>query len=103
MFFSGLFELPEDETATADADERFHEHDDSPGYQTAYSQLIFATSASQKYNPVASVPDVRAHLAQSLGKLGQGRPGMLNPLIGGMQPQARDFLQKYLQMAGVNL
>ena len=36
----GLFELPEDETIPDD--EHFIEIEDTPGYQTAYSQLIFA-------------------------------------------------------------
>jgi exportin-2 (importin alpha re-exporter) len=36
----GLFELPED--STIPVDEHFIEIEDTPGYQTAYSQLIFA-------------------------------------------------------------
>ena len=39
----GLFELPED--STVPFDEHFIEIEDTPGYQTAYSQLVFAGNA----------------------------------------------------------
>merc|ERR1719431_2252538 len=55
----GLFELPEDETIPDD--EHFIEIEDTPGYQTAYSQLIFA--GKPEHDPVAGVGDVRKHLA----------------------------------------
>jgi exportin-2 (importin alpha re-exporter) len=47
----GLFELPEDESIPDD--EHFIEIEDTPGYQTAYSQLIFA--GKPDYDPVAGV------------------------------------------------
>ena len=46
-----LFELPEDESIPDD--EHFIEIEDTPGYQTAYSQLIFA--GKPDYDPVAGV------------------------------------------------
>jgi exportin-2 (importin alpha re-exporter) len=46
-----LFELPEDESIPDD--EHFIEIEDTPGYQTAYSQLIFA--GRPDYDPVAGV------------------------------------------------
>ena len=103
-FVLGLFELPEDDSTPAD--EHFIEIEDTPGYQTAYSQLVFAGARSKvaAAGPVAHVADPRANLAQSLGKLAAGRPaGMLQPLVGSMQPQAKAYLDKYLQMAGVSL
>ena len=46
-----LFELPEDESIPDN--EHFIEIEDTPGYQTAYSQLIFA--GKPDYDPVAGV------------------------------------------------
>ena len=46
-----LFELPQDESIPDD--EHFIEIEDTPGYQTAYSQLIFA--GKPDYDPVAGV------------------------------------------------
>merc|ERR1719315_333010 len=48
-----LFELPED--STIPDDEHFIEIEDTPGYQTAYSQLIFAGKPDT--DPVAGVGD----------------------------------------------
>merc|ERR1712042_347442 len=67
----GLFELPEDESIPDD--EHFIEIEDTPGYQTAYSQLIFA--GKPDYDPVAGIGDVRKHLATSLGSLSGRVPG----------------------------
>ena len=50
----GLFELPEDESIPDD--EHFIEIEDTPGYQTAYSQLIFAGKPA--YDPVAGVSNI---------------------------------------------
>jgi len=95
----GLFELPEDETIPDD--EHFIEIEDTPGYQTAYSQLIFA--GKPDHDPVAGVGDPKAFLAKSLGALSSQQPGRLPSIIGGLQQQPQVFLQQYLQAAGVTL
>ena len=95
----GLFELPQD--SSIPDDEHFVEIEDTPGYQTAYSQLAFA--GKRDHDPVATVPDARTNLAQSLHKLSTGHPGMVGPLVAQINPQARDFLQKYLQAANVSI
>ncbi|XP_059097421.1 exportin-2-like [Tigriopus californicus] len=95
----GLFELPEDETIPDD--EHFIEIEDTPGYQTAYSQLVFV--GKRNHDPLAGVADPRVNLAQSLHKMSVARPGMIGPLVAQMNPQAQQFLQKYLQAANVNL
>jgi exportin-2 (importin alpha re-exporter) len=95
----GLFELPEDDSIPAD--EHFIEIEDTPGYQTAYSQLVFA--GKREYDPVATVPDAKLNLAQSLHKLSVSSPGLVSPLLGQLNPQAGDYLKKYLQAANVNV
>jgi len=95
----GLFELPEDETIPDD--EHFIEIEDTPGYQTAYSQLIFA--GKPEHDPVAGVGDPKAFLASSLAALAARQPGKLPGLIGGLQQQPQVFLQQYLLSAGVTL
>lgn len=67
-----LLELPEDDTVPDD--EHFIEVEDTPGYQTAYSQLAFASKKER--DPFAeTVPNVRTHLAISLQKLSASHPG----------------------------
>jgi len=95
----GLFELPEDETIPDD--EHFIEIEDTPGYQTAYSQLIFA--GKPEHDPVAGVGDPKAFLAKSLASLSSRHPGTLTNLVSGLQAQPQQFLQQYLQAAGVVL
>uniref|UniRef100_A0A023GFX0 Exportin-2 n=1 Tax=Amblyomma triste TaxID=251400 RepID=A0A023GFX0_AMBTT len=96
-----LFELPEDDSVPDD--EHFVEIEDTPGYQTAYSQLIFAGKKEQ--DPFkGAIPDARLHLVQSLQKLSTAYPGRLVPLINSsLQPAANNFLQRYFQMANVQL
>ncbi|XP_029650427.1 exportin-2 [Octopus sinensis] len=96
-----LFELPEDESIPED--EHFIEIDDTPGYQIAYSQLAFA--GRKEHDPIGNlVPDLKINLAKCLGKLSEQNPGRLTPLIkSGLQPEATQYLQMYLQSAGVNL
>jgi exportin-2 (importin alpha re-exporter) len=96
----GLFELPEDESVPDD--EHFIEIEDTPGYQTAYSQLAFAGQRPTD-DPAANVADARANLAQSLHKLSVGHPGMVGPLVASIDPQAKGHLDRYLQSAGVSL
>lgn len=96
-----LFELPEDDSMPDD--EHFVEIEDTPGYQTAYSQLIFA--GKKEHDPFqGTIPDARLYLVQSLQKLSAAYPGRLAPLISSsLQPAANNFLQRYFQMANVQL
>ncbi len=50
-----MFELPED--SSLPDDEHFIEIEDTPGYQTAYSQLAFAGKTD--HDPVAAVPNAK--------------------------------------------
>ena len=47
-----------------------------PGYQTAYSQLMFA--GKKEHDPCGPIPDVKINLAKSLHKLSTGRPGTVS-------------------------
>jgi len=94
-----LFELPED--SSIPDDEHFIEIEDTPGYQTAYSQLIFAGKPDM--DPVAGIGDPKQFLATNLGKLSSSQPGRLGPLIGQLQDQPKLFLQQYLQQAGIQI
>merc|ERR1711962_701181 len=60
-----LFELPEDDNLPDD--EHFIDIEDTPGYQTAYSQLVFA--GKREDDPVKGVEDPAIYLAKSLGAL----------------------------------
>jgi exportin-2 (importin alpha re-exporter) len=92
-----LFELPEDDSIPDD--EHFVEIEDTAGYQSAYSQLVFA--GKRKADPVAAVTDVRANLAQSLHKLSVGHPGVVSQLVGQLNLEVKDCLQNYLQASHV--
>lgn len=93
-----LFELPEDDSVPAD--EHFIEIEDTPGYQTAFSQLIYA--GTKDHDPFEStVPNAKAHLAQSLHKLSAQRPGQVPQLIAGLTNEATQYLQTYFQSANV--
>ena len=95
-----LFELPEDDSLPDD--EHFIEIEDTPGYQTAYSQLIFA--GTKEHDPFGTVvPDAKTHLAQSLLKLSSQHPGKLQGMISsGLSTDAAQFLQSYLQSANIS-
>lgn len=95
-----LFELPEDDSLPDD--EHFIEIDDTPGYQTAFSQLMFA--GTKEHDPFGTaVPNAKAHLAQSLHKLSQQHPGKLQGMIsGGLSSDAAQFLQNYLRSANIS-
>uniref|UniRef100_A0A0B7B1D2 Exportin-2 n=2 Tax=Arion vulgaris TaxID=1028688 RepID=A0A0B7B1D2_9EUPU len=97
----GLFELPEDDSLPDD--EHFIEIEDTPGYQTSYSQLAYA--GKQEHDPLTGLAeDPKINLAKHLEKMAIRRPGMLQPLINsGMEPEARNFLQQYCKSANVNL
>lgn len=96
-----LFELPKDES-TPD-DEHFIEIEDTPGYQTVYSQLAFA--GKKENDPLAkSVPDAKVYLAKQLAKLSAANPGKIAPLIrSGLEEGAQTFLQKYFTAANVSI
>ena len=68
----GFFELPEDDS-TPD-DEHFIDIEDTPGYQTAFSQLAFA--GKKEHDPIGdSMGNPKILLAQSLHKLSTACPG----------------------------
>lgn len=96
-----FFELPEDDSIPDD--EHFIEIEDTPGYQTAYSQLAFA--GKKERDPFSGmIPDAKVFLAQSLQKLSSRHPGKINTKITSeLHADAQGFLQKYLQEAGVSL
>merc|ERR1719511_302064 len=79
----------------------FFEFEDTPGYQTAYSHLIYA--GKRDHDPFSQVDNPKVELAQSLNKLSIGSPGMIQPLIAQLQPQIQQHLRNYLGMANVNL
>ncbi|XP_078362373.1 exportin-2-like isoform X2 [Oculina patagonica] len=97
----GLFELPEDDSIPDD--EHFIEIEDTPGYQTAYSQLAFA--GKKERDPFSgTIPDAKVFLAQSLQKLSAAHPGKIDAKIKSeLHADALGFLQKYLQEAGITL
>ena len=68
----GLFELPEDDSIPDD--EHFIDIEDTPGYQTAFSQLAFA--GKKEHDPIGdAVGNPKILLAQSLHKLSTAFPG----------------------------
>lgn len=68
----GLFELPEDDSIPDD--EHFIDIEDTPGYQTAFSQLAFA--GKKEHDPIGDVvSNPKILLAQSLHKLSTACPG----------------------------
>lgn len=95
-----LFELPEDST-TPD-EEHFIEVEDTPGYQTTYSQLVMA--GSKDYDPFQSlIPNAKTLLAHSLHKLSSEYPGKFTGMItSGLTKEATLFLQQYLQQANIS-
>lgn len=71
----GLFELPEDDTLPDE--EHFIDIEDTPGYQTAFSQLAFA--GKKEHDPVGqTVNNPKIHLAQSLHRLSTACPGRVS-------------------------
>lgn len=74
----GLFELPEDDTIPDE--EHFIDIEDTPGYQTAFSQLAFA--GKKEHDPVGQmVNNPKIHLAQSLHKLSTACPGRVSVVV----------------------
>lgn len=96
-----LFELPEDDSIPDD--EHFIEIEDTPGYQTAYSQLAFA--GKKERDPFSeTVPDAKIFLAQSLQKLSSDNPGkIVDKIKSELHADALGFLQKYIAAAGLTL
>ncbi|KAG8567510.1 hypothetical protein GDO81_013657 [Engystomops pustulosus] len=97
----GLFELPEDDTIPDD--EHFIDIEDTPGYQTAFSQLAFA--GKKEHDPIGDmVSDPKILLAQSLQTLSASCPGRVTSMISrSLNADALQYLQGYLQAASVNL
>uniref|UniRef100_A0A8C0DVP2 Exportin-2 n=1 Tax=Balaenoptera musculus TaxID=9771 RepID=A0A8C0DVP2_BALMU len=97
----GLFELPED--TTIPDEEHFVDIEDTPGYQTAFSQLAFA--GKKEHDPVGQmVNNPRIHLAQSLHKLSTACPGRVPSMVStSLNAEALQYLQGYLQAASVTL
>ena len=95
-----LFELPEDESVPDD--EHFIEIEDTPGYQTAFSKLVYA--GVKERDPFATtVPSAKTFLAQSLHGLSSQYPGKLQGMISsGLSSDAMQYLQSYLQSANVS-
>ncbi|GAB6029149.1 Exportin-2 [Chamberlinius hualienensis] len=94
-----LLELPEDESLPDD--EHFIEIEDTPGYQTAYSQL---NSARKKdLDPCVQISNLRVHLAQSLSKVSVANPGRIQTIYANLAPNSLTFLQKYMEAANVSL
>lgn len=95
-----LFELPEDESIPED--EHFVEIVDTPGYQSAFAQLVFV--GKKERDPVSEIKDARMYLVQSLHKLSTQHPGRLGPMIStALPPQAQTYIQQYLQAANLSL
>ena len=93
-----LFELREDDSVPAD--EHFIEIEDTPGYQTAFAQLLYA--GTKEHDPFESaVPNAKAHLAQCLHNLSSRYPGQVPQMIAGLTGEATQFLQTYFQSADV--
>ncbi|KAF6284202.1 chromosome segregation 1 like [Rhinolophus ferrumequinum] len=97
----GLFELPEDDTIPDE--EHFIDIEDTPGYQTAFSQLAFA--GRREHDPIGQmVNNPKIHLAQSLHKLSTACPGRVPSMVStSLNAEALQYLQGYLQAASVTL
>uniref|UniRef100_E9Q1T9 Exportin-2 n=2 Tax=Mus TaxID=862507 RepID=E9Q1T9_MOUSE len=97
----GLFELPEDDSIPDE--EHFIDIEDTPGYQTAFSQLAFA--GKKEHDPVGQmVNNPKIHLAQSLHKLSTACPGRVPSMVStSLNAEALQYLQGYLQAASVTL
>ncbi|XP_039598698.1 exportin-2-like [Polypterus senegalus] len=97
----GLFELPEDDSIPDD--EHFIDIEDTPGYQTAFSQLAFA--GKKEHDPIGeSVSNPKIHLAQSLHKLSSACPGRVSSMLNtNLSPDTLQYLHGYLQAASVQL
>uniref|UniRef100_A0A4W5JLS3 Exportin-2 n=1 Tax=Hucho hucho TaxID=62062 RepID=A0A4W5JLS3_9TELE len=97
----GLFELPEDDSIPDD--EHFIDIEDTPGYQTAFSQLAFA--GKKEHDPIGEVvSNPKILLAQSLHKLSTACPGRVSSMLStGLNAEALQYLQGYLQAASVQL
>jgi hypothetical protein len=72
-----LLELPEDDSVPDD--EHFVEIEDTPGYQAAFSQLVFA--GKHDSDPCGDVADVKINLAHKLHTLSTKVPGQVRPTL----------------------
>lgn len=106
----GLIELPEQTEddpsgpAGGQQDAHFREMDEGPGYQAAFSQLVFALAP--KVDPLkGGVQEPRQYVIQGLQRMSRQWPGRLNSLIssGHLQADTATCLQRYAQTLGVAL
>ncbi|KAG7283270.1 LOW QUALITY PROTEIN: hypothetical protein CRUP_005012 [Coryphaenoides rupestris] len=97
----GFFELPEDNSIPDD--EHFIDIEDTPGYQTAFSQLAFA--GKKEHDPIGeTIGNPKILLAHSLHKLSTACPGRVPSMLStSLNAEALQFLQGYLQAASVQL
>uniref|UniRef100_A0A8C1YMD1 Exportin-2 n=1 Tax=Cyprinus carpio TaxID=7962 RepID=A0A8C1YMD1_CYPCA len=95
FFFSEDDSIPDDE--------HFIDIEDTPGYQTAFSQLAFA--GKKEHDPIGdAVSNPKILLAQSLHKLSTACPGRVPSMLSTSLPaEALQYLQGYLQAATVQL
>ena len=94
----GLFELPEDDSVPDD--EHFIEIEDTPGYQTAYSQLAFA---GKPVKQTVKIDNPKSYLAESLAALSKQVPGRISRMLSTLNPKAREFLEGYIRTANVQI
>lgn len=94
-----LFELPTDSTSLPD--DHFVEVDDAPGYQAQYSQLTCAKGANS--DPLSVITDPQRFLAESLGALSRGSPGLLPPRVAALDEPHKNALHGYLQRYNVQI
>jgi len=96
----GLFELPEDDSVPED--DHFIDVEDTPGYQTAFSQLAFASK--KDHDPFSDIIDAKEFLAKQIYKLSTKHPGKITSLISqGMNVEACKHLQTYCSKAQVQI
>jgi len=94
----GLFELPQDETSHPD--DHYVDVEDTPGYEVAFNQLLYA--GPSHYDPLQSIADPKVHLALCLKDLFQSMPGHFQQQVGSsLSPQEQVHLRSYFEAAQV--
>ena len=96
-----FFEESQDDSVPDD--EHFIEIENTPGYQSAFCQLVFASKSNSDPFRGVVTDNPKMFLAQSLQKLGTRHPGKIMPMIqnGGVEAQAVQHLQQYLLAANI--
>ncbi|BFF94387.1 exportin-2 [Drosophila madeirensis] len=75
--------------------------DPDAGYQVAFAQLTHAQPKQQDH--LAEITDARQFLVNALSKYSQKRPGELTNLLGPLEQDYKQILQKYCDQAGVRI